>query len=75
MPPTCPHCERPFPDERLRTLHLGLEHAGRLTGRQRAAFEDAYLEEQAEIRRFRLWVASTLILVYFCLLFVYAVVT
>jgi hypothetical protein len=71
----CPYCDQPFPERRLRTLHCGLEHPDRLSDRDRAAFERAYLEEEAEIRRFRLYALGTLVLVYFLLLFLYAVVT
>lgn len=74
-PPSCPHCDRPFPESRLLTLHLGLEHWNRLDEDQRAAFESAYREERVEIRRFRLLALAAVILLYFCLLFVYAVVT
>ncbi|WP_306057247.1 DUF7410 domain-containing protein [Natronococcus wangiae] len=71
----CPYCGRPFHDRRLRTLHCGLEHPDRLSDRERAAFERAYLEEGAEIRRFRLYALGTLVLVYFAMLFLYAFVT
>lgn len=71
----CPYCRQPFRAERHETLHRGLEHPARLSTRERAAFERAYLQEDAEIRRFRLRALGTLLLVYFCLLFLYAVVT
>ncbi len=73
-PVTCPYCERPFPDERLRTLHLGFDHHDRLDDGEREAFEAAYLEESAEIRRIRWQLVAVLIAVYFGLLFVYAFV-
>ncbi|MFC4437101.1 MULTISPECIES: hypothetical protein [Natrialbaceae] len=71
----CPYCGVPFHERRLRTLHCGLEHPDRLSDRERAAFERAYLEEDAEIRRFRLYALGTLVLVYFVMLFLYAFVT
>ncbi|WP_238717378.1 DUF7410 domain-containing protein [Natronorubrum halophilum] len=71
----CPYCGQPFHDARLETLHRGLEHPARISDREQAAFERAYLEERAEIRRFRLQALGALILVYFCMLFLYAVVT
>ncbi|TYL40559.1 hypothetical protein CV102_03035 [Natronococcus pandeyae] len=74
-PVRCPYCGQPFHERRLRTLHCGLEHPDRLSERERAAFERAYVEEGAEIRRFRLYALGTLILVYFVMLFLYAFVT
>ena len=71
----CPYCHQPFHDERFETLHRGLEHPSRLSTRERAAFERAYLDEGADIRRFRLQALGTLLLVYFCMLFLYAIVT
>ena len=71
----CPYCGRPFREERLETLHRGLEHPDRLSDRERAAFERAYREEEAELRRFRLLALGAVIICYFSFLFVYAVVT
>lgn len=70
----CPYCDRPFHSERLRTLHCGLEHADRLSVRERAAFERAYLAEGAEIRRVRLYALGAVVLLYFTMLFLYAIV-
>ncbi len=64
-----------FPEPRLLTLHLGLEHEERLEEAQRDAFECAYRAETDEIRRFRLKLLLVLLVVYFGLLFVYAFVT
>ncbi|WP_440765704.1 DUF7410 domain-containing protein [Natronorubrum sp. DTA7] len=71
----CPYCRQPFHDERFETLHRGLEHPSTLSTRERAAFERAYADEGADIRRFRLQALGTLLLVYFCMLFLYAIVT
>ncbi|WP_340098296.1 C2H2-type zinc finger protein [Salinibaculum salinum] len=70
----CEHCGAPFADEELLALHLGHEHPDALTDDQREAFEDAYANEQAEIRRFRLKALGVLVLLYFLFLMVYAVV-
>ena len=70
----CAYCGRPFADERLRALHHGQAHLDRLTDRERDAFEAAYGDEQAEIRRFRLKALGGLVLLYFGFLMVYAVV-
>ncbi|QSW98281.1 DUF7410 domain-containing protein [Haloterrigena alkaliphila] len=70
----CPYCGLPFHEERLETLHRGLEHPASLSDRERAAFERAYREEDADVRRFRLLALGAVVLCYFCLLFVYAVI-
>jgi|AntDeeMetagen681_2_1112603.scaffolds.fasta_scaffold32280_1 uncharacterized C2H2 Zn-finger protein len=70
----CPYCDRPFRTERYRTLHLGLDHPDLIDEAEREAFQDAYLEENDEIGRFRLKVLGTLVLVYFLFLFVYLLV-
>jgi hypothetical protein len=70
----CPRCNEPFHTERLRDLHLGYEHGG-LDSAEREAFEEAYREESAEIRRFRLKVIGALVVLYFGLLFVYVFVS
>ncbi|WP_049923107.1 DUF7410 domain-containing protein [Halopiger djelfimassiliensis] len=74
-PVRCPYCDRPFRERRLETLHRGLEHPDRLSERERAAFERTSRAERVRIRRFRLLAVGALVLLYFCLLFVYAIVT
>lgn len=71
----CPYCGQPFPRSQLLTLHLGLEHEPRLTASERAAFEQAYQAETDDLRLFRLKLLLVLIVIYFGLLFVYAVIT
>ncbi|MFC6726218.1 C2H2-type zinc finger protein [Halobium palmae] len=68
----CEHCGHPFPEERYRTLHAGLEHYDRLDDDEREAFGEAYEAEGAEIRRFRLLALAALLLLYFGFLFMYA---
>ena len=70
----CEYCGAVFADDELLALHRGHDHADRLTDDQQAAFEDAYEEEQGEIRRFRLKALGALVLLYFGFLMVYAVV-
>ncbi|WP_246999607.1 DUF7410 domain-containing protein [Halosolutus gelatinilyticus] len=70
----CPYCGRPFRRRRQRSLHQGIEHPDRLSDRERAAFERAAREETAALRRFRLYVLGSLILLYFLFLIVYALV-
>ena len=55
-------------------LHLGHAHHDRLTAEEKAAFEAAYEDETTEMRRFQLKAAGAVILLYFLLLMVYALV-
>lgn len=73
-PEECPYCEAPAATERLLALHLGLQHYERLDEAERDAYEAAYREEQASIRRFRLGALGGLVLLYFGLLIVYALI-
>lgn len=70
----CRYCARVFAREEWRTLHHGLAHPGSLDDEEIEAFRDAHAAEEDELRRFRLKALMTLILVYFGLLMVYAVV-
>lgn len=70
----CPYCDRPFRERRLEELHRGFDHPDRLSDRERAAFERAYLEERTAVRRYRLLALGAVVLGYFCFLFVYALV-
>ncbi|ELZ14158.1 hypothetical protein C477_20970 [Haloterrigena salina JCM 13891] len=70
----CPYCDRAFRERRLEALHRGYDHPDRLSDRERAAFERAYLEERPTVRRVRLLALGTVVLGYFGLLFVYAIV-
>jgi len=69
----CPYCDRPFASEERVTLHVGLTHYDVCTDAEAEAFEEAYLAETDEIKRYRLKAAAVLILVYFGFLMVYAV--
>ena len=70
----CQYCGRPFAREEWRSLHLGLDHPGRLDDDEVAAFRAAHEAEDAELGNFRLRALGALVLVYFFLLMVYAVV-
>lgn len=70
----CPYCGRPFTREEWRALHRGLEHASELSDEEVEAFRDAYSEENDEIRMFRLKALAALVVVYFGLLMIYAVI-
>lgn len=70
----CPYCDRPFPDRRLLILHLGVDHGDHIDDDELADFEDAYDEEGDELRRYRIAAVGLLVLLYFGLLIIYAVV-
>lgn len=69
----CQYCGAPFATEEYLTLHRGLDHYGALDEAEREAFERAYDDEQAAIGRFRIVALGALVLLYFGLLFAYAV--
>lgn len=69
----CERCGRPFVRERYLVLHRGLDHPADLNESELDAFREAYEAEEADIRRFRIVALGTLVLLYFGLLFAYAV--
>jgi hypothetical protein len=75
-PYVCERCGRPFAREAYLALHRGLDHdPASLSNREREAFDAAYDEETADLRRFRLVALAVLVALYFGFLFTYAVVT
>ena len=74
-PIECPHCGRPFVDERQRDLHVGLQHGDAADDAERTAFGDAIETERGDLRLFRLKALAVLVLLYFGLLFTYSIVT
>mgnify|MGYP000114965757 CR=1 FL=1 len=73
-PVECEYCGRPFASEGLLALHRGRAHESTLTDDQRSAYEAAYEAESGQLQRFRLKALALLVLLYFGLLMVYAVV-
>ncbi|WP_415381206.1 C2H2-type zinc finger protein [Halosimplex sp. TS25] len=73
-PVECEYCGRPFENEGLLALHRGRVHAAAVDDEERDAYDAAYEAETRELRRFRLKALAVLILAYFGLLMVYAVV-
>jgi len=71
----CEYCDRPFPTAERLTLHKGLEHADELDASEQEAFEAARAEEETQLRDFRLNAIGAIIVLYFGLLFLYAIVT
>lgn len=70
----CGYCGRPFESEGLLALHRGRAHESAITEAERTAYEEAYEAESGQLGRFRLKALAALVLVYFGLLMVYAVV-
>ncbi|WP_232342997.1 C2H2-type zinc finger protein [Halosimplex litoreum] len=70
----CEYCGRPFESEGLLALHRGRAHESAISAAERTAYEEAYEAESGQLGRFRLKALAALVLVYFGLLIVYAVV-
>ncbi|WP_240479596.1 hypothetical protein [Haloprofundus marisrubri] len=70
----CRHCGDPFVEERHLALHRGLRHADDLSAEELEAYRDAYADEEADLKRFRLVALGALVVLYFGFLFVYALV-
>ncbi|WP_254545930.1 DUF7410 domain-containing protein [Halomarina pelagica] len=70
----CPYCGRPFPRERLRTLHVGERHADASTDGERAAAETAAEAEADDLFVYHLKVIAAIVLVAFFLAYTYAFV-
>lgn len=70
----CGYCGRPFAQEEWLALHRGLEHPGDLDDAEVEAFRAAHAEEEESLGTFRLKALGSLILLYFGLLMVYALV-
>lgn len=68
----CPYCERTFVRGEYRDLHLGIEHATKLTDDQQSAYESALEDEEEALRLFRYKAIGLLVLVYFGFLILYA---
>ncbi|QLH79978.1 C2H2-type zinc finger protein [Halosimplex rubrum] len=79
MPPDapvseCEYCARPFESAGLLALHRGRAHGSAITEGERTAYEETYEAESGQLQRFRLKALAALVLLYFGLLMVYAVV-
>lgn len=70
----CGYCGRPFAREEWLALHRGLEHPGDLDDAEVEAFRAAHAAEEESLGTFRLKALGSLILLYFGLLMVYALV-
>jgi hypothetical protein len=70
----CGYCGRPFAREEHLDLHRGLDHPADLTDDEVAAFRAAHADEEESLDTFRLKALGSLVLLYFGLLMVYALV-
>ena len=70
----CRHCGRPFAREEWLALHRGLDHPAELDEEEVTAFRAAHEAEESRLGNFRLRALGALVLVYFCLLMIYALV-
>jgi len=69
----CKRCGRPFARAESLALHRGLAHGHDLGPAEQEAYADALDDERADLRRFRIVALGALVLLYFGLLFAYAV--
>ncbi len=70
----CGYCGRPFAREEWLALHRGLDHPAQLDDEQVAAFRAAHDAEESTLGNFRLRALGALVIIYFCLLMIYALV-
>lgn len=71
---TCPYCDRPFPEERLRDLHLGDVHSGLLSDDELEAYETARSDESDSLFVLHLAVVGFLVVVFFLIAYLYVFV-
>jgi hypothetical protein len=69
----CDYCGHPFPTTDRLVLHKGLEHPQQLDDSEVEAFHEARSNETDELRTLRLKALGALVLLYFGLLFMYAI--
>ena len=70
----CPDCGAPFPSEDDRWLHRELVHPEAIDEADREALAAAREREETALRRFRLKALGAVVVLYFLLLMVYALV-
>lgn len=70
----CRYCGRPFAREEWLALHRGLDHPAQLDDEEVAAFREAHDDEEDDLGVFRLQALGALVLLYFFLLMIYALV-
>jgi len=70
----CRYCGRPFAREEWLALHRGQDHPAQLDGAEVDAFRAAHDAEESQLGNFRLRALGALVVIYFCLLMIYALV-
>ncbi|MDS0223128.1 C2H2-type zinc finger protein [Haloarcula sp. S1AR25-5A] len=70
----CSYCGRPFAHESWLALHRGLDHPNELDDAEVDAFREAHDGEEESLATFRLQALGALVLIYFGLLMIYALV-
>jgi len=70
----CRYCGRPFAHAEWLALHRGLAHPAELGDDEVEAFRAAHEAEESALGEFRLRALGALVLIYFCLLMIYALV-
>jgi len=73
-PSRCPYCDRPFPSDRRRTLHLGDAHAAALTDEEAEAVAAVRDGEADDLFVYHLKVVAAIVLLLMGLAYVYAFV-
>ena len=73
-PSRCPYCERPFPTDRRRTLHLGDAHTTALTDEEAEAVAAVRDDEADDLFVYHLKVVAAIVLLLMGLAYVYAFV-
>ncbi|MDZ7850818.1 MAG: DNA-binding protein [Halodesulfurarchaeum sp.] len=71
----CEYCGHPFPTTERLVLHKGVEHPQQLDTAEETTFRAARSTEEDELRTLLLQAVGALVLLYFSLLFTYAIVT
>ncbi|WP_262178529.1 C2H2-type zinc finger protein [Haloarcula laminariae] len=70
----CRYCGHPYAREELLALHRGLDHPAELGDEEIEAFRAAHDAEKSELGAFRLRALGALVVIYFFLLMIYALV-
>lgn len=70
----CSYCNRPFGEHERLVLHRGLEHPDQLDADEQTAFEAAYEAETEALRRYQIIAIGAIVLLYFTLLIIYALI-
>ncbi|EJN60130.1 hypothetical protein SAMN04487950_2484 [Halogranum rubrum] len=69
----CATCGQAYPTETLLIHHRGIRHPDDLSETELEQYHEAYAEEEATLRRFRIIALGGIVLLYFGFLFMYAV--